>query len=176
MIASNSVINLDEVEGQPADLFSDSQPVAIDEQAAQKQAPDDLPRISRAKREESDQVNRFLFCVLVSKAAKGIKGSATDAGEWVPMTMIVRGVLRSYRLAAEHSYEALAEPDFGLLKRLNERVLRDEIARQTLDRVRISERHLARAEQLGDTTKIRAEKDKLEQAVKLRDRLTKKFG
>jgi hypothetical protein len=132
----------------------------------------------RAQREAGDQVNRFLFCALVSESAKLIKASATGAGESLPMAMIVRGVLRSYRLAAKDEYGALAEPEFDMagLRRLNKKILRDEIARHSQDIVKTSEARLARAKQLGDDTRILAEKDALERAIELRDRLAEKFS
>ena len=181
MIASNGAITLDDGDGQTTAMLSDPRSGAIDEQAAEKQAPGIISRAvndSRAQRETGDEVNRFLLCALVSESAKLIKWRAADAGESLPMPVIVRGVLRSYRLAAEDKYGALAKPkpDFAGLRRLNEKILQDEVARQSRDRIRNSERQLARAEHLGDTTKISAEKDRLEQAIEMRDRLAKKFS
>ena len=94
------------------------------------------------------------------------------------MAMIVRGVLRSYRLAAKDEYGALAQPELDIagLRRLNKRILRDEIARHSQDKVSTSEARLARAKQLGDDTRIVAEKDVLERAIELRDRLAEKFS
>jgi hypothetical protein len=122
-------------------------------------------------------VNRFLLCVLVSESAKRIKASAEKSGESLPMTMVVRGVLRAYRLAAKDKYGPLAEPDLDItgLMSLNEKVLRDEITRHSRDRVKNSETRLAHAERLGDDARVKAEKDGLEHAIALRDRLTREF-
>jgi hypothetical protein len=103
--------------------------------------------------------------------------SAEKSGESLPMTMVVRGVLRAYRLAAKDKYGPLAEPDLDItgLMSLNEKVLRDEIARHSRDRVKNSETRLAHAERLGDDTRVKAEKDGLEHAIALRDRLTREY-
>jgi hypothetical protein len=132
---------------------------------------------SRPDREAGDQVNRFMLCALVSESAKRIKASAEKAGESLPMTMVVRGVLRAYRLAARDKYGPLAEPDLDVtgLMSLNEKVLRDEIARHSRDRVKNSEARLAHAERAGDDARVKAEKDGLEHAIALRERLTREF-
>ena len=181
MVAINSTVILDKGDGKIATLLSDPHSGAVDEQAAEQQAPGTLSHAGndpRLQRETGDQVNRFLLCALVSKSAKLIMKSAADAGEPLPMTMIVRGVLRSYRLAAADRYGALAEPepDIAGLRRLNEKVLRDETTRHSKDRVKTSERQLARAKQLGDDTVIKAEKDRLNHAIESRDRLSKIFS
>lgn len=181
MITIDSTVFLDEGDGEIATLLPDPQSGVVDEQAVKQQAPD-LPgravNVSRIQREAGDQVNRFLLCTLVSKSAKLISRSAAAAGETVPMTIIVRGVLRSYRLAATDRYGALAdtEPDFAGLRSLNAKVLRDEITRHLIDKVKVSERLLVRAKQLGEDSVIKAEKDRLERAIELRDRLASKFS
>ena len=100
-----------------------------------------LTEISRSERESGDQVNRFLLCTLVSASAKQIKASAQRAGESIPMTSIVRAVLRSYRLAAKDKYGPFGqtEVDIDGLKGLNKRVLDDEIARQQVGRTKSPE-------------------------------------
>jgi hypothetical protein len=60
----------------------------------------DAADTSRSERDAGDQVNRFLLCTLVSESSKRIKASAERAGESMPLAMIVRGVLRAYRVAA----------------------------------------------------------------------------
>jgi hypothetical protein len=132
---------------------------------------------SRPDREAGDQVNRFLLCTLVSESAKRIKVSAEKSGESLPMTTVVRGVLRAYRLAARDKYGPLAEPDLDIrgLMSLNEKVLRDEIARHSRDRVKNSETRLAHAERAGDDARVKAEKDGLEHAIALRDRITREY-
>ncbi|HSO74079.1 MAG TPA: hypothetical protein VLU47_04515 [Blastocatellia bacterium] len=130
-------------------------------------------RPSVPERESGDQVNGFLLCTLVSESAKRIKASAERAGESLPMTMVVRAVLRSYRLAAKDKYGPLSNPELDIegIALLNEKVLKDEIARHSRDRVKTSEMRLAHAEGLGDDSRIKAEKDGLEQAIEVRDRL-----
>jgi len=126
-----------------------------------------------AEREAGDQVNGFLLCTLISESAKRIKKNAERAGESLPMTMVVRAVLRSYRIAARDKYGPLssAELDVAGITLLNDKVLKDEIARHTRDRVRNSEIRLAHAENVGDDARIRVEKDGLEHAIAVRDRL-----
>jgi hypothetical protein len=132
---------------------------------------------SRSERDAGDQVNRFLLCTLVSESSKRIKASAEKAGESMPLAMIVRGVLRAYRVAASDKEGPLAglELDIAGLKRLNERVLKGEIARHTRERVKNSEARLARAERLGDDTRIKAEKGELELAIEVRHRLAEVY-
>ncbi|MEK6301755.1 MAG: hypothetical protein AABO41_13675 [Acidobacteriota bacterium] len=126
-----------------------------------------------AEREAGDQVNGFLLCTLISESAKRIKMNAERAGESLPMTMIVRAVLRSYRIAAKDKYGPLSGPELDVagITLLNDKVLKDEIARHTRDRVRNSEMRLAHAEGLGDDARIKVEKDGLEHAIAVRDRL-----
>ena len=133
----------------------------------------EVANTSAAERESGDQVNGFLLCTLVSESAKRIKSAAERAGESLPMTMIVRAVLRSYRTAARDKYGPLsdAELDIEGITLLNEKVLKDEIARHTKDRVKNSELRLAHAEGLGDDARIKVEKDGLEHAIEVRDRL-----
>jgi len=150
---------------------------SVVERASKKQARAKRGEVTTTapQREAGDQVNGFLLCTLVSESAKRIKASAERAGESLPMTMIVRGVLRSYRLAAKDRNGPLSEPELDMagLRVLNEKVLKDEIARHTRDRVKNSEMRLAHAERLGDDARIKAEKDGLEHALELRDRLGK---
>lgn len=126
-----------------------------------------------AEREAGDQVNGFLLCTLVSESAKRIKISAERAGESLPMTMIVRAVLRSYRIAAKDKYGPLSDPELDIegITLLNDKVLKDEIARHSRDRVKNSEMRLAHAEGVGDDARIKVEKDGLEHAIEARDRL-----
>jgi hypothetical protein len=132
---------------------------------------------SRGERDAGDQVNRFLLCTLVSESSKRIKASAERAGESMPLAMIVRGVLRAYRVAASDKEGPLSGPDLDIsgLKRLNEKVLKGEIARHTRERVKNSEARLARAERLGDDTRIKAEKGELELAIEARTRLAEVY-
>lgn len=138
---------------------------------------DQMTEAPANRREAGDQVNRFLLCALVSESAKSIKEKAGKIGESLPMTMIVRGVLRSYRLAAKDINGPLAkpEPDIAGLRILNEKVLKDQIMHHSRDRVKSIEKRLTHAQRLGDDVRINAEREGLEHAIELRDRLAKKF-
>lgn len=124
-------------------------------------------------REAGDQVNRFLLCALVKESSRLIKESSRKDGNSLPMSMIVRGVLRSYRLAAMDKGGPLAGPTIDMtgLQRLNNRVLTDETSRLATERVRNGRASLARAERLGDDARIKTEKYELELAIELTDRL-----
>lgn len=152
---------------------------SIETRALEKQAEPSRGQITnnpRSAREAGDQVNRFLLCTLVNESSAQIKVSAQKAGVSVPMSRIVRGVLRSYRLAAIDEFGPLAGPtlDIAGLRRLNEEILGREIARHTRDSVKSSQAKLARAERLGDGERIKIERDGLEHAIELRDRLAEK--
>ncbi|MGA9768098.1 MAG: hypothetical protein WBV94_03600 [Blastocatellia bacterium] len=179
-MASNTTLTIEPGDGSALAEFSDFNNSVIEPLLIEKQAPAQIttaivaPADPRPQREVGDQVNRFLLCALVSESAKRVKVAAEKIGESLPMTMIVRGVLRSYRVAAKDEYGPLAkpEPDIAGLRSLNEKVLRDEVARHSLDRVKNSETRLAHAKRLGDDTRIKVEKEGLERAIELRDRLT----
>ena len=128
-------------------------------------------------REAGDQVNRFLLCALVAESSRQIKARAEKAGQSLPMTNIVRGVLRSYNSAAVDKAGPLAgrELDMAGLRCLNEKVLTSEIARHSRDRVSDSRVKLACAERLGDRERIKAERDGLEHAIELQDRFAELF-
>ena len=143
----------------------------------QKQAQVEAADASRHERDAGDQVNRFLLCTLVSESSKRIKASAERAGESMPLAMIVRGVLRAYRLAASEKDGPLAGPELDVtgVAKLNDTVLKGEIARHTKERVKNSEARLARAERLGDDSRIKAEKGELELALEVRSRLAEVY-
>lgn len=128
-------------------------------------------------RETGDEVNRFFLCSLVSLSAKRIKAMVEEAGERIPMTIIVRSVLRFYRLAAKEKDGPLsrAEPDMAGIRRLNEKVLREEVARHTEERVKSCEARLTKASRLGDDARIKSERDALDLARSVRDRLAGLF-
>lgn len=185
---SNNTLTIEPGDGPALAELSDFPKSAIEPPATGKQAPvtysqmtpveqSKMINASRAPREGGDQVNRFLLCALVTESAKRVKASAEKMGESLPMTMVVRGVLRSYRLAAKDKYGPLAEqePDIAGLKSLNEKVLRDEVARHSRERVKNSETRLAHAKRLGDDTRIKVEKEGLEHAIELRERLANGF-
>lgn len=145
--------------------------------AVEKQIRSEAADTSRNERDSGDQVNRFLLCTLVSESSKRIKASAERAGESMPLAMIVRGVLRAYRVAASEKGGPLAGPELDVagLSRLNDTVLKGEIARHTRERVKNSEARLARAERLGDDSRIKAEKSELELALEVRSRLAEVY-
>ena len=128
---------------------------------------------SSIQREVGDHVNRFLLCALVSESSKSIKASAEKAGESLPMAMIVRGVLRSYRMAAKDNAGPLADAELDIagIRMLNKKVLKDEIARYSRDRVINIKRQLAQAQRHGDESRIKAVEDDLGRAITSRDRL-----
>jgi hypothetical protein len=130
-----------------------------------------------AQRDTSDQVNRFLLCVLVGESAKRIRAAAARAGESLPITKIIKGVLRAYRLAAAQEGGPLAgnEPDLAAIEILNAKILRDEIASLSQERLKTSEARLARAKSDGDDTRIRAEESEIERGIELRDSMAKRF-
>ncbi len=142
----------------------------------QPHARDQMTMASSIERETGDQVNRFLLCALVSESSKSIKASAEKAGETLPMSMIVRGVLRSYRMAAKDKYGPLADSGFDIagLRLLNEEILKKEIARHSSDRVNNTQRQLAQARRHGDDARIKVVEDNLERAIAWRDRPDKK--
>jgi hypothetical protein len=144
--------------------------------AVEKQTRSDADT-TRNERDSGDQVNRFLLCTLVSESSKRIKASAERAGESMPLATIVRGVLRAYRVAASERGGPLAGPELDVpgLTRLNDTVLKGEIARHTRERVKNSEARLARAERLGDDSRIKAEKGELELALEVRSRLAEVY-
>lgn len=137
----------------------------------------EIVETSRVERDAGDQVNRFLLCTLVSESSKRIKASAERAGELMPLATIVRGVLRAYRVAAAEKDGPLAGPELDIvgLKRLNEKVLKSEIARHTREKVKNSEARLARAERIGDDSRIKAERGELELAIEVRHRLAEVY-
>jgi len=93
------------------------------------------------RRECGDEVNRFLLCTLVNHASRYIKARAERSGETIPMTTVVRGTLRSFRLAAlEHDGPLNGSSlDLPALTALNSGVLRSEIERYRRARVKRDE-------------------------------------
>jgi|GEM_PF-3185518 len=174
-MTSNSAVLIDDANRHVAVKRSGSPNSAIGARKLKKQTSTraEATNPSAAERESGDQVNGFLLCTLVSESAKRIKAAAERSGESLPMTMIVRAVLRSYRTAAKDKHGPLSDPELDIegLTLLNEKVLKDEIARHTRDRVKNSEIRLAHAEGLGDDARIKVEKDGLEQAIAVRERL-----
>ncbi|HVF89644.1 MAG TPA: hypothetical protein VNH22_06220 [Blastocatellia bacterium] len=139
-------------------------------------APEEGTNLPLAQRESGDQVNRFLLCSLIAESAKQIKARANRAGEALPMAQIVRGVMRSYRLAAKDKNGPLSQTELDMpgLRKLNDKILKDEIMRHSRARVKNSETRLAHAERLGDNTRIKSEQESLDRAIELRDQLANK--
>lgn len=175
LMASNMPVAANDGESHSLSNLGELPKIAFETEAVEKQAlaaPTQKPIAPGIEREIGDQVNRFLLCALISESSKSIKASAEKAGESLPMSMIVRGVLRLYRVAAKDKYGPLAEGglDIAGLRVLNEKVLRDEVARHSRDRVSNSQRQLALAQRHGDDTQIKAGKDALDRAIAWRDR------
>jgi len=120
------------------------------------------------RRECGDEVNRFLLCKLVNVASKQIKASAERSGETLPMTMIVRGVLKSFRVAALDKDGPLTGSvlDIPALTSLNSKILQGEIARYDRARAKRNEAKTARAERPNENAGKAAET-----AIKWRERL-----
>lgn len=120
-----------------------------------------------------DDVNRFLLCAVVKESSRQIRARTRSAGTAFPMSTIVRGVLRCYRRAATDRDSPLADATFDIagLRRLNERVLRDETRRLALERVGTSQASLARAERLGDDSRIKVERAELDLAIETKEAL-----
>jgi hypothetical protein len=131
---------------------------------------------SSLQRETGDHVNRFLLCALVSESSKSIKASAEKAGEPLSMTTIVRGVLRAFRIAAKDKYGPLANAELNIagIRMLNKKVLKDEIARHSQDRVNNIKRQLTYARRHGDEARIKVVEEGLERAIASRDRLNER--
>ena len=100
--------------------------------------PESLAEALFPQRAKGDQVNRFLFCVLVSKAAKRITLRAEKIGVVLPISTVMRSVLAAYQLAAKDESSPFNESrlDFVLLTKLDEKIFRNELARQALDKVK----------------------------------------
>jgi len=84
-------------------------------------------------REKGDEVNSFLLCVLITKAAKRIRIRAENIGVLLPVSTIMRSVMHTYQLAAkdDNSPFSKGDLDFGMLKKLDDAVLKREVARHT---------------------------------------------
>jgi hypothetical protein len=142
----------------------------IESRASGKKNSSSPRNIAAGGRDDGDLVFGFLVCDLVMVSRRKF---IAHAGRAFPMSAIVRGVLRSYRVAATDIDGPLAGPtiDMEQLRHLNERVLRDETRRLALERVGHSQVSLARAERLGDDTRIKFERTELELAIEIRDGL-----
>ena len=128
------------------------------------------------RRESGDEVNRFLLCTLVNSASRRIKARAERAGDTLPMSAIVRGVLRSYRLAATDKDGPLADAvlDIDAIQRLNAKVLGSEMARHDRERAKGSEPKIARTERPGDASRnSRMENDRIADVIELGLRFAK---
>lgn len=138
----------------------------------------DAASAPRAPRESEDDINRFLFCVLAVKSVKQIKARAERAGEQLPIARVVKGVLRSYNRAAQEIPGILTGSGLNLtsLRKLNDGILKDEIARHTQGKVKNSQAQLAQAKRVGDETRIKLAENILERAISDRDRIADKLS
>jgi hypothetical protein len=137
-----------------------------------KRTSDEIAITSVSQIETASRVNRFLLCAVVSESAKRIKVRAEKMGESLPITMIVRSFLRSYRAEDGCRPPQGSDPDTTNLRDLRDKVLRNEIERTSTDRIQTSKGRLAQAARRGDDAAIEAERDILEQTVKRLDQLT----
>ena len=89
-------------------------------------------------RENGDEVNSFLLCVLITKAAKRIRIRAENIGVFLPFSSIMRSVMQAYQLASRGKNNPFkeAEPDFGMLKKLDDKILKKEVARHAQNDVK----------------------------------------
>jgi hypothetical protein len=83
-------------------------------------------------------VNSFLLCVLITKAAKRIRIRAENIGVFLPVSTIMRSVMQAYQLAARGKNNPFkeSEPDFGMLKKLDDKILKKEVARHAQNDVK----------------------------------------
>jgi hypothetical protein len=124
------------------------------------------PGEALVSRGSDDEINRFLFCAVVNRSSKHISARAEKGGGYLPMSVIVRSVLRSYRQAAKEQAGIFRGPklDMPFLRDLNEKVLRDEITREGL-RLKTSQDRLARANRPADEMRIKAGQEELERVM-----------
>lgn len=135
-----------------------------------------VPRNSPERRESGDEVNRFLLCTLVNDASRHIKARAERAGDTLPMSAIVRGVLRSYRMEATDRDGPLADAvlDIAAIQRLNAKVLGSEIARHDRNRAKGTESKAARTERPSDGSRdTRLQDDRIADVIERGLRLAK---
>ena len=97
---------------------------------------DESPDASHLLRETGDQVNGFMLWALVSQSAKRVKGRAERVGTSLPMSIITRSILNAYLIAAkDHEGPFMnAKPDMLMIRKLNEQVLQELLARHNRDR------------------------------------------
>jgi hypothetical protein len=128
-------------------------------------------------RKSGDEVNRFLLCSLVSKSAKRIKARIERQGERLPMSAIMKGVMRSYQLAAAEQPDLFAGPTINRasLANLVEKIFKDEIKRHSQDIVRTNQARLVQANRIGDEERIKAETEALERALKSRNQIAREL-
>jgi hypothetical protein len=126
-----------------------------------------------APRSSSDEINRFLLCALVRESSLQIKRAAEKSGVCLPFERVIRRLLDSYGRAASENPGLLSGPklDSPFLRRLNERLCREEIRRYSRETVSNSKILLAHAKRIGDQTRIRAAEEILEGALLAQDRL-----
>lgn len=135
--------------------------------------PNAAASLIATQREAGDHVNRFLLCALVNESSKQMKQRARRAGQDLPMSKIVRALLRSYRLAAIDLDGPLAGSDIDLnrLMFLNRCVLTDELNRLACEKVSYPRAQLGHAVKTGNEESIETPRGELERAVSLKDAL-----
>jgi hypothetical protein len=112
----------------------------------------------------------------INESARLIKKTAARMGESLTITMVVRALLRSYRLEINNSHGHPPQRDLGNcdFNRLSNRVLKEEVERISKEKVQISQIRLAYLVQTGDDTRIKAERDGLEAAISRYGRLSRR--
>lgn len=169
-----------EINADSLSLSSQVSPIAIAASAA-KNMKDSASRgelvPQMVSRKSGDEVNRFLLCSLVSKSAKRIKARIERQGERLPMSAIMKGVMRSYQQAAAEQPDLFAGPTINMasLANLVERIFKDEIKRHSQDIVRTNQARLVQANKLGDEERIKTETEALERALKSRNRFAREL-
>ena len=171
--ARNRITNANGDEGKMPNL-ADSIEVAgsvMDEEPAVREAS--VRGKLLAPRSSSDEINRFLLCALVRESSLQIKRAAEKSGVCLPFERVIRRLLDSYGRAASENPGLLSGPklDSPFLRRLNERLCREEIRRYSRETVSNSKILLAHAKRIGDQTRIRAAEEILEGALLAQDRL-----
>jgi hypothetical protein len=132
-----------------------------------------VPGIPLAPRNAGDEVNRFLLCALIRESSRQIRTAANTSGVCLPFQRIIRRLMDSYSRAAGENPGLLSGPTFNssTLRRLNEKVRKEEIGRYSKETVLSSQLLLAHAKRIGDQIRIKAAEEVLEGALLAQERL-----
>jgi len=124
------------------------------------------------------RINRFLLCSIVSQSARRLKASRSQSNESASVTMIGRGVLRSYLKAALDVDGPLADsiPDIARLGLLNKRIVEDQVLGQAQKRVEEIRVRQGESRRSGDETRIKSDQSSLLNAIAYRDWLEHKMS